>query len=62
MDVSFLDAGRRRHDLARCAEATLKAIAINEGLLYGVKRLTVGQPLDSCNLVILRTGSQRQTR
>src|SRR5207248_4931124 len=51
--VAFLDAGDRRHDLARRAVAALERVLLDEGLLHRMQLVAGGQPLDGGDLAAL---------
>ncbi len=60
--MPLADAGDRRHDLSRGAEAALKRIMLDEGGLHGVEPVALGKPLDRGDLAALGHDRQRQAR
>src|SRR5207248_3003630 len=57
----FVDAGDRRHDLARRAVAALEGIMLDKGLLHRVKvAVVIGEPFDRGYRAILHARRERQ--
>lgn len=50
-----------REHLARCAEATLQRVVLDERLLHGVERVVVGQPLNGRDGASLALDGEQQT-
>ena len=56
------EQGHRGHDKARGAEAALKAVAVEEGLLHRMQHRSVGEAFDGKDLRPVRLDRQHQTR
>src|SRR5262249_20198484 len=61
--MAFVDAGHRRHVLARRTVAALEGVVVDERLLHRVERAVgFGQSFDRRDAAALRGGGERETR